>query len=84
MRSPMGSITMRMPAELLAAVDAAALERHATRSALVRALIEDAIDAGELPIVSAPAFSTSELLTQLRDDEFERLLDLTVDPKEAR
>ena len=41
-----------MPAELLQALDAAAAELHATRSALIRGLIEDGIDSGELPSVS--------------------------------
>jgi len=70
MPAPMGSVTMRMPAELLGAVDAAAAERHATRSALIRGVLEDALDAGELPDVSP---TRQELL----DDELQRLRELS-------
>ena len=66
----MGSVTLRMPAELLEALDAAAAERHATRSALIRGVLEDALDAGELPTASP----TSQ---QLLDVEFERLRELS-------
>lgn len=66
----MGLVTVRMPAELLQAVDAAVAERHATRSALIRGVLEDALDAGELPSVSP---TRQEQL----DVEFERLRELT-------
>jgi Ribbon-helix-helix protein, copG family len=70
MLSPMGSVTLRMSAELIEALDAAAAERHATRSALIRGVLEDALDAGELPTVRP---TSQELL----DVEFERLRELS-------
>jgi predicted transcriptional regulator len=71
MASPMRSVTLRMPVDLRDAVDATAAARHATRSAVIRAVLEDAIDAGELPNMP----TQQELLD--RDDEFERLRDLS-------
>jgi hypothetical protein len=71
MPAPMGSVTMRMPAELLEAVDAAAAERRATRSALIRGVLEDAFDSGELPTV--PPTPQEQL-----DDELERLRELSL------
>lgn len=76
MPSPMSLITLRMPAELLEAVEAAAAERHVKRSALIRAVLEDAIDVGALPTVSQAPATTAELLEQLRDDELERLREI--------
>ncbi len=73
----MGLVTMRMPAELLQAVDAAAAECHATRSALIRGVLEDALDSGSLPDVPAPALTARELIDRLQDDELERLRRLT-------
>ena len=77
MLSPMGSVTLRMSAELLQAVDAAAAECHATRSALIRGVLEDALDAGELPSVLRAPTTADELLEQLRDDELARLRELS-------
>lgn len=79
MPSPMGLITLRMSPELLDAVDAAAAERHATRSALIRGVLEDALDGGALPTVSRPPATTDELLEQLRDDELARLREIAGD-----
>lgn len=66
----MGSVTLRMSAELIEALDAAAAERHATRSALIRGVLEDALDAGELPTASP---TSRELL----DAEDARLRELS-------
>ena len=68
-------ITARVPSDLAEAVDAWAAERHATRSALLRALVEDAVDSGEAPRPPSP--STAELLAELRADEDARLRELT-------
>jgi predicted transcriptional regulator len=45
-------VSTRLPGDLVGALDAAAAERQATRSALLRAIVEDAIDANELPDVA--------------------------------
>jgi hypothetical protein len=74
MAPPMTSVTMWMPAELLASLDVAAAERHATRSALIRGVLEDAVDSGELP---ERAMTTAELLAELRDAELDRLRELS-------
>jgi predicted transcriptional regulator len=60
-------VSTRLPDDLLQAIDAAAAERQATRSALLRALVEDAVDVGDLPDVPPPS----------QDDELGRLRDLT-------
>ncbi len=63
-----------MPASLLEAVDAAAVGRRVTRSQLIRGVLEDAIDAGDLPSV-APL--TAMELRADADAELERLRELT-------
>lgn len=63
-------ISTRVPAELADVLDAWAVALGATRSAVLRGLIEDGIDAGELPSVPP----TSQ---QLLDAEDERLRELT-------
>ena len=63
-------INVRLPAALVQALDAWAHALGATRSAVLRGLIEDAADAGELPSVPA---TRQELL----DAEDERLRELT-------
>ena len=68
-------ISTRVPAELADALDAWAAERRATRAAIIRALVEDAVDAGELP--HTPMQSTSELLAELRAAEDEQLRELS-------
>ena len=45
-------ISTRVPAELLEVVDAAAVALGRTRSAVLRALVEDMADLGELPDVA--------------------------------
>lgn len=79
MSEPMGLIKLRMSAELVDAIDAAASERHATRSAVIRAVLEDAIDVGALPAALPAPATTAELLEQLRDDELERLREIVGD-----
>lgn len=69
-------INFRLPVELLASLDACASALGATRSALLRGLIEDATDSAELP--SAPT-TASEAIELVSDDEFERLRELTRD-----
>lgn len=70
-------ISIRLPAGMVAAVDAAAVERHATRSALIRGVLEDALDSGELPDVPSSPESVREQLAELRDRELEQLRQLT-------
>jgi predicted DNA-binding protein len=80
-RRMVGMVTIgtRVPAELAKAVDRWAANRRVTRSAVLRALIEDAVDAaGDLPEPSPS--SAAEMIEQLRaDDEamFERLRELS-------
>ena len=45
----MVTIGLRVPVELADAIDAAAARAHATRSALIRGLIEDGVDDVVLP-----------------------------------
>jgi hypothetical protein len=61
-------ISTRVTAELADALDARAVALGATRSALLRALIEDAADSGEPP--SMPPTRQEQL-----DDELHRLRD---------
>lgn len=63
-------ISTRVPSELADALDAWADAIGTCRSAVVRALIEDGIDAGELPTVPP---TRQELL----DDELQRLRELS-------
>lgn len=63
-------ISTRVPPELLQAVDAAVVALGTTRSAMLRALIEDIADLGELP--SVPPTRQQQL-----DDELERLRELS-------
>jgi metal-responsive CopG/Arc/MetJ family transcriptional regulator len=72
--SVMARITVRLPDSMLDAIDAAAQARHATRSATIRACLEDAIDLGELPETSP---NVAEALDRLRDDGLDRLRELT-------
>ena len=66
---------MRLPAELLETLDAFAAAQRVSRSALIRGLLEDGLDAGELP--RAPAPSSAEMLAELRAAEDERLREMT-------
>lgn len=63
-------VSVRLPGELVDALDAWADALGATRSTVLRGLIEDGIDAGELPSVPP---TRQELL----DVEFERLRELS-------
>jgi antitoxin component of RelBE/YafQ-DinJ toxin-antitoxin module len=66
----MAVISTRVPAELAETLDAWAAALGPTRSAVVRALIEDAADVGELPSVLP---TRQELL----DDELQRMRELS-------
>ena len=58
----MALISVRMPAELLQALDAWAVELGRTRSAVLRAVLEDLVDAGETPSVPPPPLTRRERL----------------------
>jgi hypothetical protein len=71
-------VSALMPDELASALTAVARSRGVTRSALLRALAEDAVDVADLP--SMPETVPRELLDALRerdDEEFARLRALT-------
>ena len=63
-------ISVRVPSELVEAVDAWAVALGRTRSRVIRAVLEDALDSGQLPGVSP----TSE---EQLDAELQRLRELT-------
>ncbi len=69
-------INLRLRPSLLEAVDLAAAERGVTRTALIRGVLEDALDDGSLPKTPRTA---DELLAQLCDGEMEHLRRLTID-----
>lgn len=68
--SPRLIVSVRLPRELIAVLDAWAVALGATRSTVLRGLIEDGVDAGEMP--SVPPTSR-----ELLDAEDERLRELT-------
>jgi hypothetical protein len=74
-KSPgMDPLSVRMPPALVHALNAAAYARGATRSALIRAVLEDALDVDRLPEVPETA---AEMLARLQIEQMERLRELT-------
>jgi hypothetical protein len=69
-------VSARMPEELVAALNAWAIRHRTSRSAVLRALVEDAVDAGEPPDAPAPAVTVDDIVEELRDEELERLREL--------
>jgi hypothetical protein len=66
----MERISVRLPDALVAALASASEERGVTRSRLVRAVLEDALDGGTVPDVPETA---REVLRRLQLEEVARL-----------
>jgi Ribbon-helix-helix protein, copG family len=67
-------VSARMSRELAAALNAAARVRRTTRSALLRAMVEDLVDLDDVP--SMRPFTSPELIDEQRrrdDEELARL-----------